>query len=188
VAEHAELAGHTLSSEIDESLRRTYWRERAYAEAQERLFGSVHALALGYLLARIVTGIEHDMQTSVHNSDEVRTEVEDGSTFVLAAVMARWRGIDGPDPLGAAPSEPVLRETGELRPWQRVVLAVHDNLTSDGDELWWPLSARAQRGKRVTDPPLSPTIAVLRELWPCNLGATAQSTHPNLVATLKRER
>ncbi len=176
VEEHAAKAGHTLSSEIDEGLRRTYWREDAYVEAQERMFGSSHGYALAFMTARIIAGIEHEMQASVKNSEPARTQAEAACAFVIQAVLAGWRNGGGPVLVQTPALPPRLRgdelelddDQDREQPWHRVVKAIHRNLTGETDDLWWPLSDRQTGEKRRhrAEPPLRPSIDVLREVWP----------------------
>lgn len=182
----AAATGNTLSAEINAGLRRVYWKEKTYAESQVRNFGSDYGQALAFLLARVLTGIEHEMRSSVRDSEAVRIQVDQAYRFIIDAVLARWRGNGGPillrdtpfppmriDNLGATELCEALQSDSEEQPWHRVIDAIHTNLTTGHDELWWPLADRPAGGKplRSTEPLLRPKIEVLREVWP--VGAIA---------------
>lgn len=176
----ATKTGNTLSAEINSGLRRVHWREEDYASAQARLFGSDHGLALSFLLARITTGIEHEMRATVQDSEAVRAQVEEAWRFLLGAAMARWRGRmtnscyapmverDGAAAVQLEFDEP----TEEPPPWLRVITAIHQNLTEGNGRYWWPLGADPAGSKpSIKEPPLRPSFEALREVWP--VGAVA---------------
>jgi hypothetical protein len=180
----AAATGNTLSAEINSGLRRVFWKEEVYAAEQQRIFGSQYGHALAYLLARLLSGIEHEMQASARESEAVRMQVDAAYQCVLQAVMAQWRGkpamllspqaarelMQG-DTVEYVPLGLFGGESAARLPWQRVVLAIHKNLTESANELWWPLSDRPVGGKigRVVEPPLRPSIAALREVWPVDI-------------------
>src|SRR5262245_51762661 len=59
IEESAKASGHSLSAEIDRRLQQAYWNKDRLRSEAVRNFGGEHNFALGFLLARLATGVEH---------------------------------------------------------------------------------------------------------------------------------
>ncbi len=150
-----EKSGRTQSAIIDEGLRRAFWQEQKYEEALERNFGGRDNFAMGFLVARIVTGIEHDMKATVRDSGAVREQVA-MALRMLADSVAPAVGT----PKNKRPD--LFVDT----PSMRIVVEIKGNL-SEGHNMCWPLTDTVDgtNSHARPRPPLRPSLDELRDVF-----------------------
>lgn len=146
--DEVERTGKSQSAIIDEGLRRAFWRDDNYQQALERNFGGRENLAIAYLIARSITGIEHEMRQTARDSAEVREQVACVLNVLVASLFGRQQ-------------DDLIADT----PAQRVVAQIKTNL-SEGLNMCWPLSDTLDNfhAHARPRPPLRPSLDELRDV------------------------
>jgi hypothetical protein len=169
IKQAAEAAGRTMSAEIDATLRRAYDTARQDRAELEDVFGGAENFAFGYLMARVRTAIEAECLEYALPETEAEVQVKQAHDFVVTNASGVNFAVEAKH-AGAAQKQrqPVyisFSVNSEL-PWRRVLAAIAQNLSSPGNELWWPLADHPKQRRRAvpSDPPLRPTIDQLRSV------------------------
>ena len=171
--------GRTQSAIIDEGLRRVFWTEEQYTNALARNFGGSALLALAFLIARIIAGIEHRMKARMADSSEVSQQAAHAVSQLIGSLATGGPGGSSSKQVGAANATARFKLQGSFRraticsaaedldvSWLLVMREIDSNLEHGGD-LWWPLADAADISLRgiAPLPPLRPSIADLRAVW-----------------------
>ena len=175
IKQAAEAAGRTMSAEIDVTLRRAYETTRQDRAELEDLFGGTENFAFGYLMARVRLAIQ--VEAKLHELPESETEAQVKQAYdyvftsasgVTIAVEAKHSGSAQLEPIASSLRQPVFISfsvTSE-QPWRRILAAIAHNLSSEDNELWWPLADHPKQRRRAvqSELPLRPTIEQLRSV------------------------
>lgn len=136
IEDSAGATGQSLSSEVDQRLREAYWDTERRFDALETIFGGSKNLALGFLIARLATGLENQRQCRWSENDEVIEQL----AYSIVELLNHLEN-------GRLPTDLLALVGMRLEPETRALVrgAVHPNTLQDG--VWWPVG----QGERCTE-------------------------------------
>lgn len=91
IIDAAGKADQSLSAEIDRRLRQSFWEKERHKAERDRAFGGQHNFTLGFLLARVAAGVEHNCGSSWKENALVWREV----ATAIVALLQLMHGFHG---------------------------------------------------------------------------------------------